>query len=306
MITTELLLHTAKTFGILFVVFLPLERLARGHEQPVFRRGYGTDLLFFLGQYLLWTAPVLLALAWIFNNSQHLPLEPVRATVAAWPWPVQFVAVMFLSDLAIYWGHRLSHKYEFLWRFHRVHHTAERLDWLAAHREHPFDNLYTRTIENVPLILLGFPLHTIAGFAMFRGLWAIYIHSNCALTPGPLRYLIGAPRLHHWHHAIEARGQVNFANLSPLMDLMFGTYHDPGHMPARVGITEPAPKGYVTQLIDPLLPARVRRRLAARDGGGAVPEPVAPVAPVAPVEPIAAPEPALSGSGVRVGLELVE
>ncbi|MCR9248341.1 MAG: sterol desaturase family protein [bacterium] len=259
---SELLQNAGLQFAVLFLVFLPLERLNPGHDQPVFRRGYFTDVLFFLGQYLLWTAPVLFALTWIYRNADELPLAGVRESVAAWPWWVQFLAVIFLSDLAIYWGHRLSHRYEFLWRFHRVHHTAERLDWLAAHREHPFDNLYTRTIENLPLILLGFPLHTIAGFAMARGLWAIYIHSNCSLTPGPLRYLIGAPRLHHWHHAIEARGQVNFANLSPLMDLMFGTYHDPGHMPARVGIGEPAPKGYVSQLVDPLLPGVLRKRLA--------------------------------------------
>jgi sterol desaturase/sphingolipid hydroxylase (fatty acid hydroxylase superfamily) len=187
--------------------------------------------------------------------------------VGTMPWAVQFVLVILLSDLAIYWGHRLSHRYEFLWRFHRVHHTAERIDWLAAHREHPFDNLYTRTIENLPLILLGFPLHTIAGFAMFRGMWAIYIHSNVSLTPGPLRYLIGAPRLHHWHHAIEGRGQVNFANLSPLMDLMFGTFHDPGHMPKQVGITEPAPRGYFSQLADPLLPSSLRKRLASPANG---------------------------------------
>lgn len=256
-----LLQNALISFAVLFAVFLPLERLFPGHEQPVFRRGWGTDLLFFLGQYLLWTAPVVLALTWIYQNHTLLPLDAVRAAFATWAWPLQFLTVILLSDMAIYWGHRLSHKYEFLWRFHRVHHTAERIDWLAAHREHPFDNLYTRTIENLPLILLGFDLTTIAGFAMFRGLWAIYIHSNVSLTPGPLRYLIGAPRLHHWHHAIDGTGHRNYANLSPLMDLMFGTYYDPGHMPARVGITEPHARGYFGQLLDPMLPARLRRKL---------------------------------------------
>ena len=85
------------------------------------------------------------------------------------------------SDIVLYWAHRLSHQVPFLWRFHKVHHTSERLDWVAAYREHPVDNLYTRLVENVPAMLLGFPLYTIAGFAVFRGLWAIYIHSNCRL-----------------------------------------------------------------------------------------------------------------------------
>ena len=94
---------------------------------------------------------------------------------------------MVLSDAAVYWAHRWQHNNKFLWRFHRVHHTAERMDWLAAHREHPLDNLYTRTVENLPLLLLGFPMATIAGFAVFRGMWAVFIHCNTTLSPGLLR-----------------------------------------------------------------------------------------------------------------------
>ena len=52
---------------------------------------------------------------------------------------------MLLSDLCVYWGHRLQHNNAFLWRFHSIHHSAEHLDWLAAHREHPIDTIYTRT-----------------------------------------------------------------------------------------------------------------------------------------------------------------
>src|SRR5262249_38358398 len=154
--------------------------------------------------------------------------------------------------------------FEFLWRFHRVHHTAEHLDWIAAYREHPLDNLLTRVTENLPLMLLGFPLETLAGFAAFRGLWALYIHSNCALTPGPLRFLLGAPRLHHAHHAVEHGGRVNFANLSPLMDLAFGTYHDPGRFPSRYGLGAPVEHAYVSQLAAPLVPAAWRRRWSER------------------------------------------
>jgi sterol desaturase/sphingolipid hydroxylase (fatty acid hydroxylase superfamily) len=160
--------------------------------------------------------------------------------------------VILLSDLAIYWVHRFMHSNRLLWSFHRVHHTSERLDWLAAHREHPIDNLLTRGTENLPLILLGFPLQTLAGFALFRGLWAIYIHSNCSLTPGPLRFLVGAPRLHHWHHAVEGEGKVNFANLSPLMDLAFGTYRDPGRMPGSYGLGVSVEHHYFVQLVEPI------------------------------------------------------
>lgn len=243
-------------FAILLAIFLPLEKLFPAHRQRVIRPEWGTDLLFFLGQFLVWTTPVVAVLVFIHENVDALPLAGARATVAAWPFWLQFAAVILLCDVSIYWAHRFSHRNRFLWRFHRVHHTAERLDWIAAYREHPVDNLYTRLVENLPAILLGFPLHALAGFAVFRGLWAVYIHSNVSLSPGPLKYLLGSPRLHHWHHEYRRGGRVNFANVSPLMDLLFGTFHDPGHMPGRYGISEEVSHNYFAQMAAPLLPAR--------------------------------------------------
>lgn len=273
------------SFGLLLVIFLPLELLFRAHKPPRdagrrLRRELGTDVLFAAGQYLLWTTPVVAALVFVYEYSDRLPLAGVRATVGAWPFWLQFLAVILLCDICIYWGHRLSHRIPFLWRFHRVHHTAKHVDWIAAFREHPVDNLYTRLIENLPAILLGFPLEALAGFAMFRGLWAVYIHSNVTLDPGPLRYVLGSPRLHHWHHEVERGGHVNFANLSPLMDLLFGTYHDPGHMPKRYGIRADVSPNYVVQLVDPLLPEGPRRRLQEVMRARSAPRPRAtPAAP---------------------------
>lgn len=250
------LLDTLWAFGLLFVVFTPLERLFPGNRKRLLRPEWGTDLLFFAGQYLLWTAPVVAVLVFVSQSAAGLPAAPVQQWFRAQPFWLQCVLAIGISDFCIYWAHRFSHSNPFLWRFHRVHHTAEHVDWLAAHREHPFDNLYTRLVENLPLILLGFPLPALAGFAVFRGMWALYIHSNTSLDPGPLRYVLGAPRLHHWHHEIEHSGRVNFANLSPLMDLLFGTYHDPRRMPERYGVPDRIPHGWLAQMIEPLRPRR--------------------------------------------------
>ena len=73
-----------------------------------------------------------------------------------------------------------------------------------------------------------------------------------------LQALLGAPRLHHWHHALDGGGRVNFANLSPLMDVLFGTWHDPGTWPERVGIREPFARSYAGAMLEPLLPRRAR------------------------------------------------
>ena len=252
----DLLTEPLIAFGILLAIFFPLEKLFPAHKQKFFRREWGTDLLFFLGQFFLWTTPVVAVLVFVHQHSDALPLAGVRAFVAEQPFWLQFLGVIILCDVSIYWAHRFSHQNRFLWRFHRVHHTAERLDWVTAYREHPVDNLYTRLVENLPAILLGFPLPALAGFAVFRGFWALYIHSNVRLDPGPLRYLLGSPRLHHWHHEYGRGGRVNFANLSPLMDLLFGTYHDPGHMPEKYGISDRVSHNWFAQMVKPFDPRK--------------------------------------------------
>jgi len=103
---------------------------------------------------------------------------------------------------------------------------------------------------NLPAFVMGFPLETIAGLLAFRGLWAIYIHSNVRLPIGPLRMFIGAPELHHWHHSRE-REAGNYANISPLMDLLFGTYRCPTREPDALGVTDPLPRSYLGQMLHP-------------------------------------------------------
>jgi sterol desaturase/sphingolipid hydroxylase (fatty acid hydroxylase superfamily) len=186
-----------------------------------------------------------------------------RASVASQPWWLQGVEVILLSDLLVYWGHRLQHRVGFLWRFHSVHHSAEHLDWLAAHREHPLDTVYTMGLINLPAFIMGFPLETLAGLLAFRGLWAIYIHSNVRLPIGPVRILIGAPELHHWHHSRE-RDAGNYANISPLMDILFGTYRHEPTEPPELGLAEPVPRSYLGQMLHPF---RFRRAGSAAESG---------------------------------------
>ncbi len=251
---------TGLSLLFLILVFFPMERVFPANNgQKFFRKAWILDLCFFLGQYLLWGALVVGVLGY-FNEwaNQFIPGD-FRQKVAAQPWWLQAFEVIFLSDFLIYWGHRLQHRVEFLWRFHKVHHSAEHLDWLAAHREHPLDSIYTIGLINFPAFLLGFPLETIAGLIAFRGIWAIYIHSNVRFPIGPLRMLIGAPELHHWHHDKD-RDAGNYANISPLMDILFGTYTCPDHEPESFGIHEPFPKSYLGQLIHPMLPGFIARK----------------------------------------------
>ena len=270
---TALLVGTGASLLFLAAVFVPLERAFPARAGQAFARpGFATDLAFFLGQYLLWNGAVIAVLRFLSARAAALEGGGLRLAFAAQPFTLQALEVVLASDLLVYWGHRLQHRVGFLWRFHAVHHSAQRLDWLAAHREHPVDGVYTLTLINLPAILVGFPVAAIAGLVAFRGIWAIYIHSNVRLSLPFLRAALGSPELHHQHHALD-RDAGNYANLSPLMDLLFGTYRVPAREPDAFGVREPFPRTYVGQLLHPFRP---RRRRASAPPGPHTPRVVQP------------------------------
>lgn len=254
---------TGLSLLFLSLVFIPMEKVFPAKPaQKIFRPHWLTDLCYFLGQYMLWGFCVIWALSYFsFWLDDVLP-PTFRNKVQAQPLWLQAIEVIVLSDFVIYWGHRFQHKVDFLWRFHKVHHSAEHMDWLAAHREHPLDSIYTIGLINLPAFVLGFSLETLTGLIAFRGIWAIYIHSNVRLPLGPLRMIIGSPELHHWHHDLS-RDRGNYANISPLMDIIFGTYICPDHEPEKFGIKETFPKSYLGQLAKPMIPQRINKNNAS-------------------------------------------
>ena len=142
---------------LLVVVFVPLERaFARLPEQPVFRRGWRTDLAYFFVSHLLvqllalaTVAPAMLLFRW----AAWPALQPA---VAAQPLALQLIEAVLAADLASYAAHRAFHAVPWLWRFHAIHHSSESLDWLAGSRLHLLDVVVTRAIAFVPLFVLGF------------------------------------------------------------------------------------------------------------------------------------------------------
>ena len=197
----------------------------------------------------MFAGAVLVVLTQVHAVIQPLSLETWSEGLPLWS---RVAMALMLGDLLTYWFHRACHHYEFLWRFHAVHHSAERLDWLAAHREHPLDGVLTLLCINLPGMLLGLPFAALGALIAFRGLWAIFIHSNVRLPLGPIRVLFGAPELHHWHHARVPTTRHNFANLAPYLDLLFGTYHRPCEPETYpLGLTDPWPRRYLAQLIRP-------------------------------------------------------
>jgi len=220
-------------------------------EQRRLRPQLATDLAFYFGQHVVWLGVELAGLAAIGSLLALVIPASAGEGFASQPWALQAIELVVVGDLIVYWYHRLSHAVPWLWAFHRVHHSSLTLDWLAAHREHPIDGFLTQLAMNLPALVLGVGLEGLAWLIVFRGVWAAFIHSNVRLPLGPLRLLVGAPELHHWHHAAVPQTRHNFSNLAPWTDVVFGTYHCPTHQHHDLGMPGHPVKSYVGWMLEP-------------------------------------------------------
>lgn len=144
------------------------------------------------------------------------------------------VVGILVSELLVYWAHRLHHTVPFLWRWvHQLHHSAERVDVFGAAYFHPFE-IIEGTVVGV--ILFNVVLGLSPEAAVLAGVWqpfnGLFQHGNFR-TPVWLGYLIQRPEAHGVHHERGIHG-FNYANL-PLWDIVFGTFRNPREWQAVAG-----------------------------------------------------------------------
>jgi sterol desaturase/sphingolipid hydroxylase (fatty acid hydroxylase superfamily) len=255
---------------LLTIVFLPLERLFALRPRRLRARATWADLAYY---FLNGLAPVfLLAVptALLVTLAQKVTPSAYLDLVAGLPAWAKIAAGILVSEIGAYWGHRFCHENRFMWRFHKVHHSPESMDWLVNTRAHPVDVVFTRLCGLAPLYLLGLAgtdaegrnLATIVTLA--GTVWSFFVHGNLNWRFGPLEWLVATPAFHHWHHTNDEHRDHNYASLLPVIDRIFGTHHLPRHWPSVYGVDEPVASGLIDQLLDPLGPIRRARSVPAQ------------------------------------------
>jgi sterol desaturase/sphingolipid hydroxylase (fatty acid hydroxylase superfamily) len=248
-----------KVILIIFLVFVPLERLFAMHPQKVFRRDWGNDVIFLLLNGVLTKLGLLALIVGIISAAAWIVPASFQAVVGGLPYWVQIPAIIVIADFGFYWIHRLFHAVPWLWKFHSVHHSMEELDWLAASRGHPFDQIVTMGGSLVPVFALGFSEWAIGIYASLHLWQSVLAHSNIRVGFGPLRFLFVSPEFHHWHHSRhhEARDR-NFAAQLSFLDVLFGSFHSPrGQIPTAYGLDRQMPQRYFRQLLYPFFGERI-------------------------------------------------
>jgi sterol desaturase/sphingolipid hydroxylase (fatty acid hydroxylase superfamily) len=223
---------------LLGLVLVPLERAVPLRRQPVLRPGLLTDVTHLLVTGILVTAATLVLVV-----AATVPLTPLRRVDVEGALPTAASAALAVAVALVgsYWGHRLTHRVPFLWRFHAVHHSIEHMDWVAAGRLHPLDSAFTQACAAVPLVALGYRGGLVAGVTVAVTVLAIFQHANVRLRFPVLRWIVPTPEWHHWHHARDPEAHdTNFG--VPVVDKLFGTAYLPrDRRPTGFGVPDPVP-----------------------------------------------------------------
>ena len=240
---------------LLGTIFIPLERLFRKREQYIFRDEWREDLFYFLiGSLFVQTLTFLsMTPAFVLLDATEWA-GGIRESIAAQPHWLQFLEIMFLTDLVQDWFHRAFHEIPWLWRFHAIHHSARTMDWIAGSRMHFVEILLLRSVTTLPMYVMGFAEGPLYAYIFFVYLMSVFVHANIRFHFGFLQHIIATPRYHHWHHGIEREAiNINYAVHFPVLDRVFGTYHMPGDQwPTGYGVaSDNIPQGYWKQFLYP-------------------------------------------------------
>jgi sterol desaturase/sphingolipid hydroxylase (fatty acid hydroxylase superfamily) len=153
----------------------------------------------------------------------------VAISVANMPKGVQLLTLFILRDF-IHWNvHRLLHRVPILWEFHKVHHSVKQMGFAAHLRFHWMENIVYRTLEYIPLGMIGFGIQDFFAVHIIALSVGHFNHSNFKFPLGPLKYIFNNPQMHIWHHVKELPNKygVNFGISLSLWDYLFKTAYIP-------------------------------------------------------------------------------
>ncbi len=243
--------------GLLIALYFDYRQNTSGVAVPAHRRIFSRVV--WLGQsalndygLVLINAVLLAFIGGYFATDLSAVTQPIGdALTAAGPlfadssplWVSVIVALIIFTtdDFLRYFCHYLEHRVPFLWELHKVHHSAEVLNFVTAERHHPVSLIIFRTLHGA-----GMAIANLAVIALFAGkvsamtlfganifwflsnlLGGTLRHSPVWLSFGPrIEKWFISPAQHQIHHSeAEKHFDRNFGSTFAIWDRMFGTLY---------------------------------------------------------------------------------
>ena len=157
-------------------------------DQPKFRHDFWLDFFYMFFNFFLFSLIIYNAASDLFVNlfNDFLGLFSIENLVAlnvqSWPVWAHLLLGFVVRDFVQWWTHRLLHRSEFLWEFHKVHHSVAQMGFAAHLRYHWMENVVYRSIEYIPLAMIGIGLNDFFIIHIFTLAVGHYNHSNITVS----------------------------------------------------------------------------------------------------------------------------
>jgi sterol desaturase/sphingolipid hydroxylase (fatty acid hydroxylase superfamily) len=182
------------------------------------------------------------------------------------PIILNVLLTIIIFDFLIYLQHIIFHKFTFLWRFHRVHHTDLEFDVTTAIRFHPIEIVLSMFYKIAAVYLIGPMAVSIILYEILLNAAALFSHSNIlfnAKLDSMLRKLFVTPDMHRIHHsALRKETDSNYGNVFSFWDKAFKTYRalpEAGYDSMMIGLEkfrDPSSGQLLQLLINPFTNSR--------------------------------------------------
>lgn len=209
-------------------------------NQPLFRKDFWLDTFYMFFNFFLLNLIVLIALSntaeQLFNDILGLVGLSVASfqlfDINTFPYWARITVFFIIIDFVQWFTHTLLHRYEFLWNFHKVHHSVKQMGFAAHLRYHWMEPVVYNSMKYIPLAIMGgFTAQDVAIVHFFNITIGHLNHANINWDYGWLKYILNNPRMHIWHHAKELpperRMGVNFGITLSIWDYVFKTNYIP-------------------------------------------------------------------------------
>lgn len=152
------------------------------------------------------------------------------------PGLIKGVASFLLYDFAIYAWHVISHHSDFLWRFHKIHHSDKCVNVTTSFRFHVLDLFIELLFKSLVVIVVGIDAYTILICELVKTLFVMFHHSNVAFkAEAPLSQFIIVPSLHRVHHStLRSEHDSNYGIVLAIWDRLFATRKE--LVPEKIGL----------------------------------------------------------------------
>jgi alkylglycerol monooxygenase len=152
--------------------------------------------------------------------------------------PTAWVVLFVLLDLQYYWHHRFSHRVNFAWAAHSVHHQSEDFNLTVALRMSATQTVIHWSFNMIfafagfgPVMLLT--VYSISTVAMY------WYHTRLIKRLGVLEHVLMTPSHHRVHHGRDAKYvDRNYGGILIAWDKMFGTFKREDEEP-NYGVRKP-------------------------------------------------------------------